>query len=78
MSVMSLDKLTDSAFYKESKERQAKERYRVLSARSWLESLPPSTVDEIDDFSDVVVNAAIEAAETEFGESWFGGCDFNR
>lgn len=63
---------------KESRDRRALESERLLSARNHYDNLPSDTIDQIDAFSDAVSNKAIETAEAEFGDGWYGGADFKR
>lgn len=63
---------------KESRERRSEQRREVLAAADHYDSLADSIRDEIDTFADAVTSKAIEAAEAEYGDTWFGGADFKR
>lgn len=62
----------------ESRERRFERRRGVLAAADHYDSLADSIRDEVDEFADDVASQAIEAAEAEYGDTWFGGADFKR
>jgi hypothetical protein len=64
-----------------SKSREASreaERSRLLAAKEQYDSLSPELQDKIDGFTDAVTNVTLEKAESELGDSWYGGSDFNK
>lgn len=54
------------------------ERDNLIGAHNQYETLPLELQDEVDAFSDAITNVTIERIDAEFGDTWYGGADFNK